>query len=128
MTVSPIPSWAEGAEPIAFFELPWTHTWGSARDDERKAEVREAVRKLHLDPRLWEWFAFYLVVHTGPRNGGGPDVDNHIKPVTDALTGMLYPDDDVRHVRAVAVDTRLVDSGRHRTQVWIYAKKRRSCE
>lgn len=92
------------------------------RDVERKAEVSAVVERLGLDPNQYEWFAFYIVVRACPRPTGGPDVDNHIKPVTDALSGLLYPDDDIRHVRAIAVDTRLVSPDQRRTQVWIYAK------
>lgn len=111
------------------FDVPWARTWGKpkAEQDAWKQELREAAGLSSHRPD-GRTYLFVIRVHwrrelTGPKfDRQRPDVENVAKVITDAFTGYLYEDDDLRFVAGVQAECFGVDSiGDEHTSVWIYA-------
>ena len=90
-----------GLVQVAHFSLPRVQTWGSQRDGEYKELVRQS---------------------RGRYKHQVPDVENIPKLIVDALTGYLYPDDNLHHVRGVQIEAEWGRDEDEMAEVWIYAK------
>jgi Holliday junction resolvase RusA-like endonuclease len=124
MTIFDFPA---GLDLIAHFSLPKVQTWGTTRDQEYKASVREAAG---LEPGRgvgYSWFVFAIrctvAQSRGKRKRQNPDVENIPKLIVDAFTGILYPDDDLHYVRGVQVEAGFGDDSQECTDVWIFGKR-----
>ncbi|MBN1954814.1 MAG: RusA family crossover junction endodeoxyribonuclease [Anaerolineae bacterium] len=112
-----------GLTEVAHFSVPRIRTWGSHEDVEFKEQVRRASGLGPEDAERYEWFVFSLrcvVTRSRDKPGQVPDVENMPKLVVDAFTGLLYPDDNLHHVRAVQVEAEWGADERERTEVWIH--------
>jgi hypothetical protein len=109
---------------VTSFKLQGVVPWGRGRkaDKERRGEIQSAV-----DPTAkwadFDWFFFLIECDYNPSrwhvteraweswSSGrtqGPDVDNIVKPITDALVGIAYADDSVYFVRGATAVVNLV--------------------
>ena len=116
---------------VAHFSLPRIRTWGGQGDAEFREQVRRASGLGPEDAGRYEWFVFSMrcvVVRSRDVPRQVPDVENMPKLVVDAFSGLLYPDDNLHHVRAVQVEAEWGPDEQERTEVWIYglAKNHRS--
>lgn len=126
-TATPLLSIPAGLDPVAEFSVGWVRTWGNGTtaDAPFKAELREKAGLTTHQPD-GRTYLFVLRVYwqqrrtTVPRQR--PDVENVAKLITDAFTGYLYEDDDLRFVCAVQSECFGVpDDVSERTEVWIFA-------
>lgn len=96
-----------GLVEVAHFTVPRVQTWGDGKLD---APYRELVRqsaKLHQEAaQEFGWFVFHIrcTVSQRRKTKRGPDVENIPKLIVDAFTGILYPDDNLDHVRGLQVE------------------------
>jgi len=115
-----------GLAEVAHFTVPRVQTWGSQADAEYKEQVRRASG-IHLeDAERFEWFVFCIrcVVGEGRERWKRrvPDVENIPKLIVDAFTSLLYPDDDLHHVRGVQVEAEWGPGEWEQAEVWIYGQ------
>lgn len=113
----------QGLTEVAHFSVPCIQTWGGPADAEFKEQVRRASGLAPQDAARYEWFVFSLrcvVATSRDKPGQVPDVENIPKLVVDAFIGLLYPDDNLHHVRAVQVEAEWGAEERERTEIWIY--------
>jgi hypothetical protein len=115
-----------GLVQVAHFALPRVQTWGGRQDVEYKELVRRAAS---IPPGLGERFAWYVFCircvvgeSRGKYRRQVPDVENVPKLILDALTGHLYPDDNLHHVRGVQVEAEWGRDEDERAEVWIYGQ------
>ena len=52
-------------------------------------------------------------------------MENIPKLIVDAFTGLLYPDDNLHHVRGVQVEADWVPDGQELLEVWIYGQPKK---
>lgn len=126
-TTTPLLPLPTGLDPVADFSVGWVRTWGkgTTADAPFKAELREKAR-LDTHRPDGRTYLFVLRVYWQQRRTAvprqRPDVENVAKLVTDAFTGYLYEDDDLRFVCGVQSECFGVpDSATERTEVWIFA-------
>lgn len=124
----PIFEFPAGLTQVAHFTLPRVQTWGSQKDSAYKELVRQAAS---ISPELGErfsWFVFCIRCVVGESRGRYkrqvPDVENVPKLILDALTGHLYPDDNLHYVRGVQVEAEWGHDEDEMAEVWIYGKPR----
>jgi hypothetical protein len=123
----PLLSLPTGHAEVAAFHVNWVRTWGngSVADAPYKAELREKAGLANHEPD-GRTYLFALRVYWQNRRTivphQRPDVENVAKLVTDAFTGYLYEDDDLRFVCGVQSECFGVpDDSAERTEVWIFA-------
>jgi Holliday junction resolvase RusA-like endonuclease len=113
-----------GLTKVAYFTVPRVQTWGSQADAEYKEQVRRASGIRLEDEERFEWFVFCIRCVVGESRGlwkhQVPDVENVPKLIVDAFTGLLYPDDDLHHVRGVQVEAEWGSDEQERAEIWIY--------
>jgi Holliday junction resolvase RusA-like endonuclease len=113
---------------VAHFTVPRVQTWGSQKDTEFKEQLRQAANISPEDAGRLEWFAFSIRCVVGESRGKWerqvPDVENIPKLIVDAFTAVLYPDDNLQHVRGVQVEASWGPDEHERTEVWIFGKPR----
>ncbi|MGH9867150.1 MAG: RusA family crossover junction endodeoxyribonuclease [Candidatus Polarisedimenticolia bacterium] len=102
-TSSPLLTLPVGLVEVASFSVGWVRTWGSGTvaDAPYKAEAVQAsgLSSSRPDGRTYLFVlrVYWQVRRTAvPRQR--PDVENVAKLITDAFTGYLYEDDDLRFV------------------------------
>ena len=110
------------------FRVPWAKTWRSkVEQDPLKEQVRQAsgLTSHRPDGRT---YLFVIRVYWSQELTGSkkarqrPDVENAAKIITDAFTGYLYEDDDLRFVCGVQTECFGVsDAASEHTDVWIFA-------
>ena len=115
-------------EKLVCFTVPGIHIekYGSA-NQEWDAKVAEIVRaELAGSAKAREcgpaWYALHIKWYVVPMSNP-QDLDNlRLKPILDALTAQgLWPDDNVKYVRAIYSEAALVDHKRdQRVEVTIY--------
>jgi Holliday junction resolvase RusA-like endonuclease len=122
----PIFELAAGLTEVAHFTVPRVQTWGNSQKD---AKFREQVRRasgICLEgAKRFERFVFCIrcvVARSRDKPGQVPDVENIPKLVVDAFTGLLYPDDNLHHVRGVQVEAEWGPDAQERTEIWIYGR------
>ena len=97
-----------GLIQVAYFTLPRVQTWGSQNDAEYKDRVRPAAGLPPNPDERYDWFVFCIRCVVGESRGRHkrqvPDVENVPKLIPNALTGHLYPDDNLHYVRGVQVE------------------------
>jgi Holliday junction resolvase RusA-like endonuclease len=115
-----------GLAEVAHFTVPHVQTWGSQADAGYKEQVRRAAGIRPQDAERFEWFVFCIRCVVGQSRGRRkrqvPDVENVPKLVVDAFTGLLYPDDDLHHVRGVQVEAGWGPDESEQTEVWIFGQ------
>jgi hypothetical protein len=122
---------------IHHFKIPRIYTWGEKEKDKREEIRRNAIANFPDSAPRCEWYAFSIEVD---RSGleRPLDIENVPKLIVDAFSkGIiqkdksrypkvgLYPDDDLRHVRAFQIEGKFNNAGRNNTQVQIFGKKAR---
>lgn len=126
-TAPPLLTLPAGLVKVASFSVSWVRTWGkgTVADAPYKAEVVQAsgLSSSRPDGRT---YLFVLRVYWQLRRTEverqRPDVENVAKLITDAFTGYLYEDDDLRFVCGVQSECFGVgNSSPERTDVWIFA-------
>ncbi|WGO96669.1 hypothetical protein QFX18_11490 [Saccharophagus degradans] len=119
-------------------EVPWAHTWADMRAGKTDLERRERYRE-YSDKHLSkfseniEWWAFSIFVK---KSGRLLDVDNVPKPIIDSFCQRqivrdkseyknlgLFPDDDLKWVRAVNVHGEPAQVNSTRIQIYGYLPK-----
>ncbi|MBN1978535.1 MAG: RusA family crossover junction endodeoxyribonuclease [Anaerolineae bacterium] len=110
---------------VGHFTMPCVKTWGGSADAEYKVQVCHTSRIHPEDAKRFEGFVFWfcircVVARSRDKPGQVPDVENIPKLIVDAFTGLLYPDDDLHHVRGVQVEAEWGPDEQERTEVWIY--------
>jgi Holliday junction resolvase RusA-like endonuclease len=113
-----------GLTEVAHFTVPRVQTWGNGQKDAKlKGQVRLASGIQQEEAKRFEWFVFCIhcvVARSRDKPGQVPDVENIPKLVVDAFTGLLYPDDNLHHVRGVQVEAEWGADGQEQTEIWIY--------
>lgn len=111
---------------VANFNVPRVKTWGSKEDEAYKEEVRQCAAIPNSTLGQHDWFAFSIrcvVSRSRERNPRWvPDVENMSKLIVDALTGLLYPDDNLNHVHGVQVEVDWGPDAEEHAEVWIFGK------
>jgi Holliday junction resolvase RusA-like endonuclease len=115
----------QGLTEVAHFRLANVQTWGSSKDALYKELIRSTVDLSHVAGT----FSFYVfviksVVGNRRRRKVGPDVENIPKLIIDAFTGVLYPDDNLDHVRGIQVEAIFGPDDQECTEVWIYGAEK----
>jgi len=114
----------EGLVEVAHFTVPRVQVWGTQKDAEYKERVRQASGVSPDDAKRFEWFAFRIRGVVGESRGRWlsqtPDVENIPKLIVDAFTGLLYPDDNLHHVRGVQVEAKWGPDEEEQAEIWIY--------
>ena len=120
---------------IHHFKIPTIYTWGERERDKREEIRRSAIADFPSTPPRCQWYAFCIEVNRS--SSERPlDIENVPKLIIDAFSNgiiqkdksrytkvNLYPDDDLRHVRAFQIEGRFNNDGRNDTEVWIFGKK-----
>jgi len=113
-----------GLVEVAHFTIPQVRTWGNG---EKETAFKEQIRRMSgLSPQNtmgFEWFVFCIrciVGRSRDKEHQAPDVDNILKLVVDAFTGLLCPEDNLHHVRGVQAEAEWGPDEEERTEVWIY--------
>jgi Holliday junction resolvase RusA-like endonuclease len=118
-----------GLTEVVNFTLPRVQTWGSSNDAGYKEQVREAAVLTPDIAGQYDWFVFCIRSAVGESRGKwrkqAPDVENIPKLVVDAFTSLLYPDDNLHHVRGVQVEADWVPDWQELLEVWIYGQPKR---
>lgn len=117
----------KGLVEVAHFTIPKVQTWGdSLKDRQYKTWIREIANIQQGTGNDFEYFAFsiYSIMGQSRRRKQGPDVENIPKLIVDAFTGILYPDDNLDHVRGVQVEAIFGPDEQEHTEVWIYGYKK----
>ncbi len=121
MTIFDLP---KGFVEVAYFFVPRVQTWGRHDDAQYKEQVRGLAS---ISPGVrdqFEWFVFCIRCIVGEgrinRKRQVPDVENIPKLIVDAFTKLLYPDDNLNHVRGVQVEADWGPDDQERTEVWIF--------
>ena len=128
-TCSPLLQLPQGLIQVAAFRVDWVRTWGSgtAADAPFKADaVTQSGIGTHKPDGRTYLFALRVYWHESralePKRSMGPDVENTAKTITDAFSGVLYADDDLRFVCAVQSECfGIPDNQAEHTRVWIFA-------
>jgi Holliday junction resolvase RusA-like endonuclease len=114
---------------VAHFIVPRVQTWGRRDDRQYKEQVCELAS---ISPDVgdhFEWFVFCIRCIVGESRGRWarqiPDVENIPKLIVDAFTGLLYPDDNLNHVRGVQVEADWGPDDQERAEVWIFGLPKR---
>ena len=127
-----------GLELAAEFIVPAAYTWGNGeKDREARKKIRARLPK-DVEWNRYEWFEIWIDVRYSllrPRLSTkkareswvsgktmGPDADNFAKPVCDALTGIVYPDDHILYLRHLRVNVELVSERGDSTFVRVFGK------
>jgi Holliday junction resolvase RusA-like endonuclease len=113
---------------VAHFRLPNVQTWGTPRDTIYKELIRSTA---NLNALMSSEFSFYVfsiksVIGNRRKRKVGPDVENIPKLIVDAFTGILYPDDNLDHVRGIQVEAVFGPDHEECTEVWIYGHKQQN--
>lgn len=117
----------QGLIEVAHFSIPKVQTWGdSLKDGQYKTWIREIANIQQETGTGFEYFVFsiYSIMGQSRRRKQGPDVENIPKLIVDAFTGILYPDDNLDHVRGVQVEAIFGPDEQEHTEVWIYGYKK----
>lgn len=121
-----------GLTKVAHFTLPRVQTWGNQKDAEHKEMVRRASALTQKDEGCFEWFVFCIRCTIGESRGKRkrqvPDVENIPNLIVDAFTGILYPDDNLHHVRGVQVEARWGADDEEKAEIWIYGQSKESSD
>ena len=117
------------------FKIPSVFTWGD-RDPSKREEIRRnALKDFPEESPKCKWYAFYIEVERNPLERP-LDIENVPKLIIDAFSSNqinrdesryskmgLYPDDDLRYVRAFQIEGKFSDNERNNTEVCIFGKK-----
>jgi Holliday junction resolvase RusA-like endonuclease len=121
MRLFPLPT---GLTEVTHFTLPRVQTWGRPDDAAYKEQIREAAALTASMAGQYAWFVFCIRGDLNESRGKWqhqvPDVENIPKLIVDAFTGLLYPDDNLHHVRGVQVEANWVPDGQEQLEVWIF--------
>lgn len=121
MTVFVLP---QGLVEVAHFAVPRVRTWGRIDDAQYKEQVRNAALISPGASDRYQWFVFCIRCIVGESRGRWarqiPDVENIPKLIVDAFTGVLYPDDNLNHVRGVQAEAGWGPDDQERAEVWIF--------
>jgi hypothetical protein len=113
-----------GLVQVAHFTVPAVRTWGRPDDRLYKEQVRRAAGLAPESREGFEWFVFCIRCVVGESRDKVhrqvPDVENIPKLIVDAFSGILYPDDDLHHVRGVQVEAEWGPDEEERAEVRIY--------
>jgi hypothetical protein len=114
----------QGLVQVAHFSLPNVQTWGKPGDQAYKESVRQAAG-IAPDTRTgYEWYTFSIRCMVNFSRSkvkkNIPNVVNVPRLVVDAFIGVLYPDDNIHHVRGVQVEA--VFGPQEIAEVWIFGK------
>jgi hypothetical protein len=114
---------------VAHFALPRVRTWGGRNDAQYKEQVREAAVISPGAADRFEAFVFSIYCIVGESRGRRarqiPDVENIPKLIVDAFIGLLYPDDNLNHVRGVQVEADWGPDEQEQAEVWIFGLSKR---
>jgi len=117
------------------FKIPSVLTWGDKDPNKREEIRRNAFENFPEKSPKCEWYAFYIAVERNPLERP-LDIENVPKLIIDAFSSNqidrdksgyskmgLYPDDDLKHVRAFQIEGKFSNDRRDNTEVWIFGKK-----
>lgn len=128
----PIFELPKGLPQVAHFTVSRVQTWGNSKDGSYKELVRRAVSLPLGNGQDYSWFVFCIRCVVGEsrskQRGRTPDVENIPKLIVDALTGHLYPDDNLHYVRGIQVEAVWGRDEDEKAEVWIYGKPNRGRE
>ena len=119
----------QGLVQVAHFALPCVQTWGGRNDAQYKEQVRGTALISPGAADRFEGFVFSIRCIVGESRGRWarqiPDVENIPKLIVDAFIGLLYPDDNLNHVRGVQVEADWGPDDQERAEVWIFGLPKR---
>jgi len=120
---------------VHHFKIPAIYTWGDQDPDKREEIRKNALKDFPQKSLDCKWYAFYIEVERSPFERP-LDIENVPKLIIDAFSSEqidkdksryrntgLYPDDDLKHVRAFQIEGKFSNNGRNNTEVWIFGKK-----
>jgi len=121
--------------PIHHFNIPSVLTWGDKYPSKREEIRRNAFKNFPEKLPKCKWYAFYIKVERNSLERH-LDIENVPKLIIDAFSSNqidrdesrynkmgLYPDDDLRYVRALQIEGKFSDNGKNNTEVRIFGKK-----
>lgn len=112
-----------GLTLVVHFNVPGVQPWGGRNDAAYKQQVRECAGVNAAMRGQYTWFAFCVRCVVGQSRSRyqnqTPDVENIPKLIVDAFTGVLYPDDNLNHVRGVQVEAEWGPDTAEHAEVWI---------
>jgi hypothetical protein len=120
---------------IHHFKIAAIYTWGERERDKREEIRRSAMADFPSTPPKCQWYAFCIGINRS--SSERPlDIENVPKLIIDAFSSgiirkdksrytklSLYPDDDLKHVRAFQIEGRFNNEGMNNTEVWIFGKR-----
>ena len=116
----------QGLIEVARFKISSVQTWGTTKDAQYKASIREIANLQENIGDKYRYFVFsiYSVIGQSRRRKQGPDVENIPKLIVDAFTGVLYPDDNLDYVRGVQVEAVFGDDEQEHSEIVIYGSRK----
>ena len=116
----------KGLTEVVRFKIPSVQTWGTTKDAQYKALIRETAGLPQNTGNKFQYFVFsiYSVIGQSRRRKQGLDVENIPKLIVDAFIGILYPDGNLDYVRWIQVEAVFGPDLEEHTEASIYGRKK----